>query len=85
MDENELEILKNLSKEFREFKLEINDKVNELLSKENNDFKIFEDIVCKLDDMSRLIEKSSSDTKNQLMELNETLGEKIAMLMLRKF
>lgn len=85
MDDDELSMLKNLNDEFNEFKAELTQKVNELVNRENNDFKIFEDIVCKLDDMSRLIERSNSDTKTQLMQINDTLSEKIAMLMLRKF
>ena len=85
MNDQELQLLKNLNNEFYEFKTQLTEKINDLIDRENNDFEIFENIVCKLDDLSRLIEKSNSEVKTELIQINDTISEKIAMLMLRKF
>lgn len=83
--ENELQILQSLSEEFKEFRTEMTERINDLTNRENNDFKIFEDIVCKLDELTRLVEKSNSETREKLGEISDNISEKLAMLMLRKY
>lgn len=85
MDDKSFELLTVFYNEFKDFKIEVNEKINDLVNKEDNDYRIFEDIVCKLEEMSKLIDKNYSVTTNQQQEILETLSEKIAMLMLRKF
>jgi hypothetical protein len=78
-------LLEKLYSEFKEFKSEVNDKVNDLLNKEDKDYLIFEDIMCKLQEISKILEKNNSDSKLQEQKIIDTIGEKIAMLMLRNF
>lgn len=85
MDDKSFELLTVFYNEFKDFKVEVNEKINDLVNKEDNDYRIFEDIVCKLEEMSKLIDKNYSVTTDQQQEILETLSEKIAMLMLRKF
>jgi hypothetical protein len=85
MDDKVLELLTKFYSEFQDYKREMDEKINDLAHKEDNDYRIFEDIVCKLAEMSKLIEKNYSVTTNQQQEILENLSEKIAMLMIRKF
>ena len=84
MDDKVFELVTKLYDEFNEFKRETNDKVNDLVNREDNDYRIFEDIVSRLDNLTKIIENNFGASSQLQNEILENLSEKIAMLMLRK-
>jgi hypothetical protein len=84
MDDKVFELVTKLYDEFHEFKRETNDKLNDLVNREDNDYRVFEDIVSKLDDLTKIIENNFDESSQLQKEILENLSEKIAMLMLRK-
>lgn len=84
MNDDGMELLTRLYEEFSQFKTEINEKINDLIVKEDNDYRIFEDIVDKIGELKYVIEANHVESIEEQKEILESLSEKIAMLMLRK-